>query len=117
MQNPKIVNIKFKRGMNLLFLSDVSLENPTSGSEQVLTQEAVGLSRKGLNVFAITRGKSDYRSIVIRNVEGVEEACYYLPVKNILRILWVLFKKPSEIYCHFIRKRTSFLYICHLLWL
>ena len=113
MQNPKIVNIKFKRGMNLLFLSDVSLENPTSGSEQVLTQEAVGLSRKGLNVFAITRGKSDYRSIVIRNVEGVEEACYYLPVKNILRILWVLFKKPSEIYCHFIRKRTSFLYICH----
>jgi glycosyltransferase involved in cell wall biosynthesis len=113
MQNSKILNAELKQDMNLLFLSDVSLGNPTSGSEQVLNQQAVGLSRKGLNVFAITRAKSDSRSVVIRNVEGVKEGCYYLPGRNILRILCFLFKKPSEIYCHFIRKRTFIFSVCH----
>ena len=41
--------------MKILFIADVPLENPTSGSEQVLYQQATGLVQQGMDVYAITR--------------------------------------------------------------
>jgi hypothetical protein len=40
--------------MNILFVADVSLANPVSGSEQVLYQQAKGLALDGIAVSAIT---------------------------------------------------------------
>ncbi|MBW2346206.1 MAG: hypothetical protein JRF53_19905, partial [Deltaproteobacteria bacterium] len=56
--------------MKILFISDVPLEDPTSGSEQVLHQQAVGLAREGMEVYAITR-QEGLPSLTIRNVAGV----------------------------------------------
>jgi hypothetical protein len=40
--------------MKILFIADVPLDNPTSGSEQVLYQQATGLAEEGIDVYAIT---------------------------------------------------------------
>jgi hypothetical protein len=41
--------------MKILFISDVPLENPSSGAEMVLNQQAIGLSDNKSHIFAITR--------------------------------------------------------------
>ncbi|MBW2032859.1 MAG: hypothetical protein JRI94_04590 [Deltaproteobacteria bacterium] len=53
--------------MKILFIADVPLEEPTSGSEQVLHQQAVGLAREGMEVYAITR-QEGLPSFTIRDV-------------------------------------------------
>ncbi len=40
--------------MRILFIPDVPLANPTSGSEQVLNQQAPGLTVDWVEFFAIT---------------------------------------------------------------
>ena len=41
--------------MNILFIADVCLEQPTSGAEQVLYQQVKGLANAGVKVWAIAR--------------------------------------------------------------
>jgi hypothetical protein len=41
--------------MKIIFIADVPLDNPTSGSEQVLYQQAIGMAKEGMDVYAITR--------------------------------------------------------------
>ena len=98
--------------MNILITSDVSLFYPTSGSEQVLNHQAVGLNQKGFRVFAITRINGESKSVV-RNVDGVHEACYNLPTQNILRALFSIIKKPLKLYNNFIEEGSFFASVCH----
>lgn len=98
--------------MRILFLADVSLRNPTSGSERVLYQQASGLVQTGMEVCAITRqdrpGGTD-----IRKVEGITEACYSADPKNKLRFLVSLLKNPSILHGHLIKKGPFDGVICH----
>ena len=89
--------------MKILFLSDVPLENPISGAEQVLYQQAVGLVREGMEVFAITRQEGS-SSLAFKNVEGVEEACYSALAKNMIQFFFSLLKKPPYLYNRFIQE-------------
>ncbi|MFB0565203.1 MAG: glycosyltransferase family 4 protein [Candidatus Aminicenantaceae bacterium] len=98
--------------MKVLFVSDVPLENPTSGAEQVLFQQAQGLVREGMEVYAITRQDRAY-PIVFRNVAGAEEACYSAQPKNIVRFSSSLLKKPPILYKRFTEGGTFDAWICH----
>lgn len=98
--------------MKILFLSDVPLENPTSGAEQVLYQQALGLKQEGMDVYAITRQASSLPS-TFRNVEGVEEACYSASAERPVHFLFSLLKKPPKIYRRFIKEGFFDVSICH----
>jgi len=83
--------------MKILFISDVSLSYPASGSEQVLNKEAVGLSRRGYNVHAITRSNDKLKSVNHREISGVKEGCYYANTKNVIAFVTSLFKNSREL--------------------
>jgi len=99
--------------MNILFTSDVPCFFPVSGSEQVLYQQAIGLSRKDLNVFAITRINGDAESLTTRTIGTAKEACYSIPSKSAVRIMSSLFKKPQQLYRNFIKEGSFCVSVCH----
>jgi glycosyltransferase involved in cell wall biosynthesis len=98
--------------MKILFLSDVPLENPVSGAEQVLNQQATGLARVGMDVYAITRQK-DYPPLIIRNVAGVREGSYRAPANEILKSSICLLKYPSRFFDRFNDTIPFQAVICH----
>ncbi len=98
--------------MKVLFISDVPLENPVSGSEQVLNQQATGLARDGMDVYAITR-QSVPPKWVIRNVNGVQEGTYSASTQNIIHFFLPLIKYPKKLYGKFIQNGSFEVIICH----
>jgi glycosyltransferase involved in cell wall biosynthesis len=88
--------------MKILFLSDVPLASPTSGSEQVLYHHAVQLARGGAQVFAITRQEGSARS-GFRKVEHLIEGCYHIEKRHTARALFSIFKEPVKIFNRFRR--------------
>lgn len=98
--------------MKILFLADVSLANPTSGSEQVLHQQATGLAREGIEVCAITR-HADSASSIIRNVTNVQERVYHASEKDITRSFFYLMKYPSKFYRRLGQNRPFQAIVCH----
>lgn len=89
--------------MKILFLSDVPLENPVSGAEQVLYQQSVGLVQEGMEVFAITRQEGP-PSLAFRNVDGIEEVCYSGSPEKPIHFFFSLLKKPPCLYNRFIQE-------------
>ena len=69
--------------MNILFLSDVPLENPSSGAEQMLNKQA--------NLLAESKGKSVYAIINERNCVYIDEKFRSGFLKN-----WHLFLNSPE---------------------
>jgi len=86
--------------MKILFIADVPLENPTSGSEQVLNQQTIGLSCQGMDVYAITRQK-DQPKWIIRTLEGVREGTYCASEQDMIRAFISLSCYPSRFYKRF----------------
>ncbi len=99
--------------MRILFLSDASLMNPASGSEQVLYHEAKGLADRGMKVLAITRGHAGQTSLRIRKVSAVEEACYSVPTTNAFLFLAKALRLTSHIYKNFIKGHVFDVAVCH----
>ena len=85
--------------MRILFIADVPLANPTSGSEQVLHQQATALARQGEEVFAITRQEGPPSS-VFRDVEGVSEGCYSAEKENYFGFLLSVMRNPPKLFVH-----------------
>jgi len=98
--------------MKILFVADVTLENPTSGSEQVLYQQATGLLRQGMDVYAITR-QADAPPRLIRNVDGVHEGSYGVSAQEIIPSLYSLVKYPTKFYNRFRQDNPFQAVICH----
>jgi glycosyltransferase involved in cell wall biosynthesis len=84
--------------MNVLFVSDVPLNNPLSGAERVLNKQAIGLSQKNRNVSAITRCNDTSFHIEHRNIEGVNEACYSSNPKFFPGFVINLLRIPSKLF-------------------
>ena len=89
--------------MKILFIADVPLENPTSGSEQVLYQQATGLVRQGMDVYAITR-QSNAPLRFFKNVKSVKEGSYGASAQNIFPSLYSLIRYPVKFYNSFTRE-------------
>ena len=88
--------------MSVLFMADVPLADPTSGSEQVLKQQATGLAQQGMEVFAITRQASP-PPWIIRKVAGVQEGCYRASAEDMIPSFSAMVKYPSRFYRQFSR--------------
>lgn len=86
--------------MRALFIADVPLEHPTSGSEQVLYHQATGLAERGVEVYAITR-QADPPPWVIRNVRGVREGYYSASAGDMIRGFISLWRYPLRFYRSF----------------
>ncbi len=86
--------------MKALFIADVPLENPTSGSEQVLYHQATGLAERGGEVYAITR-QVDPPSWIIRDVRGVREGSYRASAGDMIRAFISLWRYPLRFYRSF----------------
>jgi len=86
--------------MKILFIADVSLENPTSGSEQVLYQQGKGSAVAGMDVYAITR-QEGLPCLSIRNVVGVTEGVFGASAQAVLTSVLALARYPSKLYTCF----------------
>ncbi len=98
--------------MKILFISDVPLANPVSGSEQMLNHQALGLAKEGIKVFAITRN-SHRQSVGIKKINGIIEGSYYACPKEKFRFFFYLLKYPSKFYRRFIQDCPFRVVICH----
>ena len=98
--------------MKILFVSDVPLDNPTSGSEQVLFHQATGLRQAGLTVFAITR-QEKRPHYGIRAAKGIHEGFYQASPRRILRAFYAFATYPSKHYQHFSQGVPFRAVICH----
>lgn len=99
--------------MKVLFVADVPLENPVSGSEQVLYQQAVGLAQDGMDVYAITRQERE-PDFVIREVEDVvTEGSFRANPASIWQFFSALKKHPIKIYDQFSQESSFQAIVCH----
>ncbi|MFC1814698.1 glycosyltransferase family 4 protein [Thermodesulfobacteriota bacterium] len=98
--------------MKILFIADVPLENPTSGSEQVLYQQAKGLDEQGNEVFVITR-QMDLPAWNVRKVNGIQEGVFRVSPKEKIRAFFSLLKFPSKFYNSFSLNTPFKAAICH----
>ncbi|MFX0117368.1 MAG: glycosyltransferase family 4 protein [Candidatus Hodarchaeota archaeon] len=98
--------------MKILFISDVPLNQPSSGSEKMLGWQATELSRRGLDVFAITR-QHNLQDYIVRDVSGVTEASYYGSPQNFFRFIFSLLKYPVKFYRRFVQSSTFNVAISH----
>ena len=99
--------------MKVLFVADVNLGDPASGSERVLYHQVWGLAKKDMDVYAITRQQGPFLPYR-RNVDGLfEEACYSARTDNIARFFWSLLREPSKLYRLFVRDGPFQAAVCH----
>jgi glycosyltransferase involved in cell wall biosynthesis len=84
--------------MKILFLSDVPIQNPTSGSEQVLYQQAIGLALEGNSVFAITRVNRISESLEFNQYNNLQDACYGVDINNFFLSLLTILRKPPYLF-------------------
>ena len=87
--------------MKILFISDVPIQNPTSGSEQVLYQQATGLALEGNSVFAITRENRNFKSIEFNHYGSLQNACYSVNTNKFSRSLLTILKEPPYLFDKF----------------
>jgi hypothetical protein len=99
--------------MKILFLSDVPVQNPTSGSEQVLYQQATGLTLEGNSVFAITRANRISESIEFNQYDNVQDACYSVNTNNSFLSLLTILRKPPYLFDKFRNAMPFSLAISH----
>ncbi len=98
--------------MKVLLIADVPMENPTSGSEQVLYQQASGLFRQGMKVYAITRQEEGCLQET-KNINGVYEATYQASLNEIFSASIRVLKYPSKYYLRFEQGETFHGAVCH----
>jgi hypothetical protein len=89
--------------MKIQFLADVPLAKPTSGSEQVLYQQALGCAQAGMEIFAITRHAGPPMDM-IRDVGGVREGTYDASAGKPFRAVLSVFMRPLLLYHEFAKK-------------
>lgn len=98
--------------MNVLFISDVPMRNPSSGSEQVLYNQALGLSKIGDKITVINRinGKGPIQYF---NEDLLSEGTYFADPTNITHFVSSTYRLPSKIYKKFYSVDTFGVIICH----
>jgi hypothetical protein len=97
----------------VLFVADVALQNPSSGSEQVLYNQVLGMARNGANVFAITRQNGSAPTVHRRLDENVKEACYSALPGNAFKFFTSIFKEASRLFKSFSEDQLFDAAVCH----
>ena len=98
--------------MKILFVSDVPLEKPASGAEQMLNSQASRLADEDLEVYAITR-QSGPPKCIIRDVSGVREGAYHASPRHLLSFMLSALRYPVNFYKKFKQNSPFSLIIGH----
>jgi glycosyltransferase involved in cell wall biosynthesis len=99
--------------MKAVFVADVPLNNPHSGSERVLYEQAIGLARKGVTVCALTRQNGAY-PLLHRTVDGfVSETCFSLPTHSIPRFFAAGFRQIPGLFDRMVQGSEPAAAVCH----
>jgi glycosyltransferase involved in cell wall biosynthesis len=72
--------------LNILFVTDVSVSNATSGAERVLFEQSTMLGNRGHNVFILTRMLPEHKSYQ-EVILTVREWRYYISKRNSLNVI------------------------------
>lgn len=99
--------------MKILFLSDVPLENPSSGSEMVLNQQAIGLTQKNCTIYAITRSNNCSANIKSTNISVVKGFCYHANPNSFFQFIFKLIILPYKFNYHLKNYFFFNVAICH----
>lgn len=99
--------------MKLLFVSDVPLNSPMSGAEQVLHWQAIGLNKSIGKVYAISRCNEAGFHVDHRNIHGVNEACYNANPEFYINFFLNLYTVPCKIYDQIQNGVPFSVAICH----
>ena len=102
-----------KFNTKILFVADVALQNPSSGSEQVLCNQALGMARSGVNVFAITRQNGSSPTVHRNLNKNIKEACYSALPGNALKFFTSIFKETSRLFKTFSQNELFDAAVCH----
>jgi len=98
--------------MKIIFIADVPLDNPTSGSEQVLYQQATGLAHEDISVFAITRHAGSPLTVT-SDIKGVRVGSYGASAENMLRSFIPVARTPAYFYRMFTKDTPFQAAVCH----
>lgn len=99
--------------MKILFLSDVPFGNPTSGSEQVLQNQVVGLKEKGFDNYLITRDNRITCATYYDRKKGVVNYCYSLNINRPFSFFFNLFRYTKNIFYELSSKNHFRIVISH----
>ncbi len=83
--------------VNTLFLSDVQLNNPSSGAEQVLHQQVRGFEKLGQKIVAITRANGKGVDFVYEQ-RRIKVGTYFADTGNPIGFVLAVFRKPIKHY-------------------
>ena len=97
----------------ILFVADVALHNPHSGSEQVLRNQALGMARDGVNVFAITRQNGSSPTVFRKLDNNLNEACYSALPDNAFKFFTSIFKETLRLFKSFSGDQLFDAAVCH----
>src|SRR3972149_4063281 len=99
--------------MKAVFVADVPLDNPHSGSERVLYEQATGLARKGMTVCALTR-QNGAAPLLHRTIGGfVSETCFSLPTHSIPRFFTSGFRQIPGLFDRMVQGSEPAAAGCH----
>lgn len=99
--------------MSVLFIADISVTTPISGSEQVLYNQANGLVKSKLNVFALTRRNGTSTDVEYFDSENLKIGCYGADVNNKILFFISLFKNAHRAFDKFTSKTSFSVSISH----
>lgn len=101
--------------MRVLFLSDVPLKDPTSGSERVLNSQVMGMAKAGMDVCTITRMNSK-NPMITNNLDGITEAYYGASSQYYALSAFSLFYYPFKFLSYYTRENNLDAVIIHQPW-
>jgi len=99
--------------MSILFIADVSVTSPASGSEQVLYNQANGLAKDKMDVYAITRKNGNFSDIEYSQSQYLKIGCYGANVNNKILFFISLLKNARKAFDKFSTKTTFAVSISH----
>jgi len=99
--------------MQILFVADVPASDPISGSEQVLYQQVIGLSKKRIQVKAITRQEKAPDQNIRDIAPGALEGTFMANPGDVLQFFGALIRHPGLLYDRLRQDGPFRAVICH----
>ncbi len=99
--------------MNVLFVADVPLNSPQSGSERVLYEQAAGMAQKGWTVRALTRHNGGLPPGARRVGARVLETCVGMDTGSVPRFFGTGLRRIPPAFDALARSVPPFAVVCH----
>jgi len=99
--------------VKILFIADVPFQEPSSGSECVLYQQVIGLARKNIEIFNITRKNGSSSHCKLRFLKGIKDAAFIANTSSKLRFFFSLLNTPPKLFNLYLNNYSYTASVCH----